>query len=133
VVFLAESDGEKIGNEDVGEIVPSSSEDLPEAARSAVEKIRKRAEELLDDPNKTSYLMAVDHDSAKAELVPVTTPANMEKLRAHHGQLPEKIRTNLENSMNEGVREARDTILDILERQKRLGKTKSEDGASPRA
>jgi hypothetical protein len=76
--------------------------------------------------------MAVDRDSARAELVPVATPANMEKLRAHHGQLPEKIRTSVDNSMNEGVRDARDTILDILERQKRLEKTKSEDGASTR-
>ncbi len=97
------------------------------AASNAVKTLTDDIIELHEDPNYVSFWMGVNLKTAKADLVPIVTPANMEKLRKGYANLPENIRKVIEDSMPKERIEATRTIWESLNKQKALEDADSDD------
>ncbi len=93
-------------------------------ATKAVERLVDDIVELHKNPDYVSFWMGVNLKTAKADLVPLVTPLNMEKLMKHYNELPENVRMAIEGSMPKERIEAMHTIWDVLGKQKSLEKKK---------
>ncbi len=100
------------------------------AASNAVKKLTDDIVDLHENPNYVSFWMGVNLKTAKADLVPIVTPANMEKLRKNYANLPENIRKVIEDSMPKERIEATRTIWEELNKQKALTQADSDDETS---
>jgi hypothetical protein len=96
------------------------------AANTAVKMLRDDIIDLHENPNYLSFWMGVNLKTAEADLVPIVTPANMEKLSKNYDNLPENIRKVIENSMPKERIAAARTIWDALSKQKALEEADSD-------
>ncbi len=99
-------------------------------ANLALKKMVEDVAELHENPDYVSFWMGVNLKTAKADLVPIATPANMEKLRKYYANLPENIRKVIEASMPKERNDAMHTIWDELNKQKALEDANSDDKAT---
>ncbi len=96
------------------------------AATAAVKMLSGDVAKLHQDPDYVSFWMGVNVKTAKADLVPIVTPVNMEKLRKNYDNLPENIRKVIEDSMPKERIEASRTIWAWLDKQKALEEADSD-------
>ena len=66
----------------------------------AAQKLRNEIIKIMDDPNKLSFWMGVDTRTGKADLVPIMTKENMEKLEENYDNLHANIQKILDVHAN---------------------------------
>lgn len=105
--------------------VPQSSEntilpvspDLPDSIKNAVEQLKEDIVSLNDSEDHLAFMMAVNVNTAKAELVPIPTLGNMTRLMAHLDQLPEGVQNALKKNISETDKQAMFSIWRFLEQR----------------
>lgn len=91
---------------------------VPEAVKVAVEQLKDDLISLNDSKDHVAFLMAVNVNTAKAELVPIPTLANMVKLKEHLEQFPDGVKSALKKNISDEDMMAVESIWHFLEKSK---------------
>lgn len=121
------------GEQDTGDADLSVQPKLPkemEAAKDAVQKLSNNMKSLDASPDRVTFLMGVNYRTGKADLIPLPTKSNMEKLQEHHKDLPENIRKVIDRNMSEEDKQAMEEIWKVLGEQKAIEDKEGENDAS---
>ena len=72
---------------------------VPDSVKAAFERLRDDIISLHEQPNYITLVMAVNTGTAKADLIPIPTKANMQKLMSNLDMLPEAVRDAIKKNI----------------------------------
>lgn len=91
---------------------------VPDSVKAAVEQLKNDLMSLNDSKDHVAFLMAVNVNTAKAELVPLPTLANMVKLKEHLEQFPDGVKSALKKNTSDEDMKAVESIWHFLDKSK---------------
>ncbi len=85
------------------------------AVKDAVQKLKDDIESKHKSQNYVGFFMAINLETAKADLIPIPTKENMEKILLHMNELPQNVQKVVGRSIPEDDLKAAELIWDVLE------------------
>lgn len=91
---------------------------VPEPVKVAVEQLKDDLISLSDSKEHVAFLMAVNVNTAQAELVPIPTLANMLKLKENLERFPDGVKAALKKNISDEDMKAVESIWHFLDKSK---------------
>ena len=107
-------------NENSTAIVKAELPTMPEIIRQAFIQLRDDIFALDSKPNFVTLVMAINVDTAKADLIPIPTLDNMIKLQEHLEKFPEAVQTAIKKNIPEKDMQASKEIWNFLASNKEI-------------
>lgn len=103
-----------------------------ENARAAAKQLLEGIKSLHDDKDHMSFWMGVNRETGKATLIPVPTPANIEKLKEGLNALPENIQKAITKNVPEEHMVATKTLFEAMEQARLADEAKKKAAIDPK-